>query len=249
MTGERSVIVTGAARGIGAKLAESFRDGGDRVVGLDLVEPHEPLTGVNYLLTDIADPRSVASALQSVDRIDVLVNNAGIQRVGLVGKQPVEEWEQVIAINLSGGYFCSREALGRMPDGGSIVFVASVAAFVGLPGRAAYTAAKAGMLGLTRVMSVELASRRIRVNAVCPGFTRTPLIQQGIDDRSLETDWMLERVPMGRLAEPTEIADAVRFLASAEASFITGQALVVDGGWTVQGINRAPGWLSSAAEG
>jgi NAD(P)-dependent dehydrogenase (short-subunit alcohol dehydrogenase family) len=203
--------------------------------------------GVRYLTLDVTDAAQVKVTFSSFERVDVLVNNAGIQRVGMVGEQPVDEWLKVIATNLSGPYFCSREVLACMPDGGAIVFVASVAALVGLPGRSAYSAAKAGLLGLTRVMSVELASRRIRVNAVCPGFTSTPLIQQGIDDGSLETEWMLERVPLARLAEPREIADAVRFLASDEATFITGQGLVIDGGWSVQGVNRAPDWLSHAA--
>jgi len=115
--------------------------------------------------------------------------------------------------------------------------------FIALPGRSAYAAAKSGMLGLMRVLSLELADRGIRVNAVCPGFTRTQIIQQGIENGSLTTDWMLERVPLGRLAETSEIANAVGFLASDDASFITGQSLVVDGGWTIQGINRAPDWL------
>jgi NAD(P)-dependent dehydrogenase (short-subunit alcohol dehydrogenase family) len=130
-----------------------------------------------------------------------------------------------------------------MSRGSAIVSIASVAALLALPGRGAYCAAKAALLSLTRVMAVELADRGIRANAVCPGFTRTALIQQGLDDGSLSTDWMLERVPFGRLAEVDEIVQAVRFLASDSASFITGQSLVVDGGWSVQGISSAPSWL------
>lgn len=241
----RVVVVTGAARGLGAQIAATFAEGGDDVVGLDRMAPEEPLPGVRYAEVDICDPQQVAATFESLPRVDVLVNNAGIQRVGMVGVQPVDEWLAVVGTNLNGSYFCSREAVNRMPSGGAVVFIASTAAMVGLPGRGAYTAAKAGLIGLTRVMAVELAPRNIRVNTVCPGFTRTGLVQQGVDDGTLELDWMLERVPMGRLAEPVEIARAVRFLAGDDASFVTGQALLVDGGWSVQGINRAPGWLSA----
>jgi NAD(P)-dependent dehydrogenase (short-subunit alcohol dehydrogenase family) len=241
----RRVVVTGGARGIGAAIAEAFRTQGEAVLALDRDVPAEPLAGVRYGTVDVSDPGSVEAAFAEIDRVDVLVNNAGIQRVGLVGRQPAEEWLSVVATNLSGAYLCSAQAIPRMPDGGAIVSIASAAAFVGLPGRSAYSAAKAGLLGLTRTMGVELAPRRIRVNAVCPGFTRTAFIQQGIEDGSLDLGWMMQRVPYGRMAEPREIADAVCYLAGEQASYVTGQALVVDGGWTVQGIGAAPEWLST----
>jgi NAD(P)-dependent dehydrogenase (short-subunit alcohol dehydrogenase family) len=133
-----------------------------------------------------------------------------------------------------------------MPEGGAIVSIASTAAFVGMPGRAAYSTAKAGILGMTRVMAVELAPRKVKVNAVCPGFTRTAFVQQGIDDGSLDLDWMMQRVPYRRMAEPGEIAQAVDFLAGERAAYVTGQALVVDGGWTIQVIGEAPDWLASS---
>jgi NAD(P)-dependent dehydrogenase (short-subunit alcohol dehydrogenase family) len=241
----RLVVVTGAARGIGAAIASEFASHGDEVVSLDVAEPVPTVDSVRHIRADVSDPASVAGAFEDLDRVDVLVNNAGIQRVGLVGQQAAEEWLKVIATNLAGPYLCSAQAIPRMQRGASIVSIASTAAFVGLPGRSAYSAAKAGILGLTRTMGVELAKRGIRVNAVCPGFTRTAFVQQGIDDGSLDLEWMLQRVPFGRMAEPPEIADAVWFLASDRAAYITGQALVVDGGWTVQGISQAPDWLSS----
>lgn len=241
----RVVVVTGAANGIGAAVARVFSDAGDQVVGFDRAAAEMPLEGVRYVSVDVGDSASVAAGFADLDRVDVLVNNAGIQRVGLVGRQPLQEWEAVIATNLNGPYYCSAQAVPRMPQGGAIVSIASTAAFVGMPGRGAYSTAKAGILGLTRVMAVELAPRGVRVNAVCPGFTRTAFVQQGIDDGSLDLDWMMQRVPFRRMAEPEEIADAVAYLAGGQASYVTGQALVVDGGWTVQGINDAPDWLSS----
>jgi NAD(P)-dependent dehydrogenase (short-subunit alcohol dehydrogenase family) len=242
----RVVVVTGAANGIGAAVAASFASAGDEVVGFDLAEPEQPHAGVRYERVNVSDPDAVAAGFAGLARVDVLVNNAGIQRVGLVGRQPLQEWQAVIATNLNGPYYCGAEAVRRMPEGGAIVSIASTAAFVGMPGRAAYSTAKAGILGMTRVMAVELAPRRVKVNAVCPGFTRTAFVQQGIDDGSLDLDWMMQRVPYRRMAEPEEIADAVAFLAGERASYVTGQALVVDGGWTVQGINEAPDWLASS---
>ena len=129
--------------------------------------------------------------------------------------------------------------------GGAIVSIASTAAFVGLPGRGAYCAAKAGILGLTRALALEVASAGIRVNAVAPGFTRTKLIEQGLADGSLQEDWMVARVPMKRLAATKEIANVVRYLVGDEASYVTGQTIIADGGWTVQGIPHAPTWLQT----
>jgi NAD(P)-dependent dehydrogenase (short-subunit alcohol dehydrogenase family) len=158
----------------------------------------------------------------------------------------VETWQAVIDTNLTGAFLCAAAVIPimRRQGSGSIVQIASTAAFVGLPGRGPYSAAKAGMLGLTRELAVELAPAGIRVNAVAPGFTRTGLVEQAIQDGSLNEQWMLERVPMGRLAQPDEIARVVRFLASDDASYITGQCVIVDGGWTVQGIQAAPDWLA-----
>jgi NAD(P)-dependent dehydrogenase (short-subunit alcohol dehydrogenase family) len=126
---------------------------------------------------------------------------------------------------------------------GAIVTIASVAAFVGLPGRGAYSASKAGMLGLTRVLATEVAEFGIRVNAVAPGFTRTGLTEQALRDGSLREDWIALQVPMRRMATVEEIAGAVAFLAGPDAGYITGQCLVVDGGWSIQGITARPDWL------
>jgi NAD(P)-dependent dehydrogenase (short-subunit alcohol dehydrogenase family) len=249
---DKVVVVTGAARGIGDAIVQAFREEGATAVVLDLLSPQEARQDVWYLQCDIADPSSVRSAFGEIDqkhrRVDVLVNNAGIQRVGRIGELPVEDWMAVIGTNLNGAFLCNSAAVPLMPKhrGSSIVHIASTAGQVGLPGRGPYSAAKAGLMSLTRVMAVELAALGIRVNAVAPGFTRTGLVNQAIKDGYLNEGWMLERVPMGRLAEPREIAQVVRFLASDEASYVTGQSIFVDGGWTVQGIGEAPSWLTSS---
>ncbi|HLW91033.1 MAG TPA: SDR family oxidoreductase [Roseiarcus sp.] len=250
----RVAAVTGGARGIGEAIAERLRADGARVFALDKIAPSEPREGVSYLEADVTDPASVAKAFKAIDaaagQIDILVNNAGIQRVGLVGKISFADWSAVVATHLNGFFLCASEAVPRMVargKGGAIVSIASTAAFVGLPGRGAYCAAKAGILGLTRALSLEVASAGIRVNAVAPGFTRTKIIDQALADGSLQEDWMLARVPMKRLAETEEIANAVRYLAGDEASYVTGQVLIADGGWTVQGIPHAPSWLQTPA--
>jgi NAD(P)-dependent dehydrogenase (short-subunit alcohol dehydrogenase family) len=252
----RVAVVTGAARGIGEAIAERLLVDGAKVFSLDKTTAAEPRAGVAYLEADVTDPSSVAGAFKAVDaqagQVDILVNNAGIQRVGLVGKISFADWSAVVATHLTGFFLCASEAVPRMAargKGGAIVSIASTAAFVGLPGRGAYCAAKAGILGLTRALSLEVASAGIRVNAVAPGFTRTKLIDQGLADGSLQEDWMVARVPMKRLAATGEIANVVRYLAGDEASYVTGQTIIADGGWTVQGIPHAPSWLQTPADG
>ena len=245
--------VTGGARGVGDGIAARLAQDGARVFALDRISPEERREGVTYLETDITSPESVAAAFRAIDsqagQIDILVSNAGIQRVGLIGKISFADFSAVVATHLNGFFLCASEAVPRMVKrgvGGAIVSIASTAAFVGLPGRGPYCAAKAGILGLTRALALEVASAKIRVNAVAPGFTRTKLIEQGLSDGSLREDWMVARVPMRRLAQVDEIAEAVRFLAGRESSYMTGQAIVVDGGWTVQGIPDAPDWLQTS---
>jgi NAD(P)-dependent dehydrogenase (short-subunit alcohol dehydrogenase family) len=250
---DKVAVVTGGARGIGDAIAQRLLADGARVFALDKIGPEEAREGVSYLDADVTSPESVAAAFAAVDQqagqVDILVSNAGIQRVGLVGQVSFADFSAVVATHLNGLFLTASEAVPRMVargQGGAIVSIASAAAFVGLPGRGAYCAAKAGILGLTRAMATEVAAAHIRVNAVAPGFTNTRFIAQGLADGSLQEDWMIERVPMHRLARTEEIANAVRFLAGAESSYMTGQCMLVDGGWTVQGIAEAPEWLQAA---
>jgi NAD(P)-dependent dehydrogenase (short-subunit alcohol dehydrogenase family) len=247
---ERVAVVTGAARGIGDAIARALVADGARVVALDKLDPDAPRDGVRYVTADVSDPESVAAAFATIDgeegHVDVLVNNAGFQRVGLTGRLSYEDWSAVIGTHLTGTWLCASQTIPRMVErgeGGAIVSIASTAAFVGIPGRAAYCAAKSGILGLTRAMALEVAPVGIRVNAVAPGFTRTEMVSRAVADGYLTEDWMLERVPLNRLADPDEIARVVRFLASDEATYITGQTIVADGGWIAQGVSSAPEWL------
>jgi len=244
------VIITGAARGIGDAIATAFATEGAQVVSLDLIDPPEPRPGVRYGRADVSDAESVRTAFEEIGqtegRVDVLVNNAGIRRVGLVEDLDPRVWDDVVGTHLRGAYLCSARAIPflRRAGRGAIVTIASTHAFLGLPGRAAYAASKAGLLALTRVLAVELARANIRVNAVAPGFTRTPMVEEALREGSVSEASMLERIPIGRLAEPAEIARVVCFLSSEDASYVTGQCVVVDGGWTIQGIGLAPAWLS-----
>jgi NAD(P)-dependent dehydrogenase (short-subunit alcohol dehydrogenase family) len=244
----RVAVVTGGARGIGAAVIAALVAEGARAVSVDLGEPAEPLDATRYVRADVTDRVALESAFETIDategRIDVLVNNAGLQRVGRTEEFDPETWRQVVDVHLFGMFHCTALAIPRLraAGGGSIVSVSSAAGILGLPGRGPYSAAKGAIAAFTRELAVELAPAGIRVNAVAPGVTLTPLVQQGIDDGSIHADFMSE-IPMRRMGMPVEIAHAIRFLASDEASYITGATLVVDGGWTIQGMrHRPPGW-------
>ncbi len=237
-------LVTGGSRGIGQAVARELADGGARVVIADLVAPDPGAVG-DYVLADISLASGVQrlfdDVLASHGRMDILVNNAGVRRNGPTESMALADWTAVLDVNLTAAFLCSaalaRHAFERRTRA-AIVNIASAAAEVGMPGRAPYCASKAGLVGLTRALAVEWAERGIRVNAVGPGFTRTHMYDWAVQQGVLDDVSMLRRVPMKRLGEPEEIARAVRFLASDDASYITGQVLYVDGGWLAMGIER-----------
>ena len=242
-------IVTGGSRGIGGAIADEMVRRGATVASFDIVEPSESRENILDLAVDVADADAVreatAEVVANLGRVDVLFNNAGIQRAAPTHMMDPEVWDLVVGVHLRGMFLCSAAAIPEMrkAGGGAIVSISSAAGFVGIPGRAPYSAAKAGILGLTRSLAVEVAPHNIRVNAIAPGFTRTPLVQQAIDDGSLTEDWMLLEIPLDRLADAAEIARPAVFLASEDASYITGQCIIVDGGWTIQGVSERPDWL------
>jgi NAD(P)-dependent dehydrogenase (short-subunit alcohol dehydrogenase family) len=245
------IVVTGGARGIGEAIVRRAVADGARAVVADPGTPASPIERTRYVSCDVADRSAVESLFASIEAeeggVDILVNNAGIQRVGLTETFDPAAWELVIQTHLMGTFHCSSQAIASMRrrGGGSIVSIASVAGLIALPGRGPYSAAKAAMMSLSRVMAVEVADLGIRVNAVAPGSTRTALVEQGFRDGSLREEAMVAEIPLGRLATPDEIAGTVLFLASDDAAYITGQTIVVDGGWSILGLHERPDWLSN----
>jgi len=243
-------LVTGAGAGVGRAVALRLARSGGRVCLVDIdpeanratardveAEGGEPLA----VTASVADADQVAAVFADMDAawggIDLLVNNAGITANRPSLEIPIDTWRRTVDINLNGTFYFAQQAGRRMAaqGGGAIVNLASIFGQVAAPNRAAYCASKAGVVHLTRALAVEWAGHRIRVNAVAPGYVDTlgtaELVAQGrIDLPSLE-----RRTPLGRLATPEEIADAILYLASPEAAYITGQVLGVDGGWSAYG--------------
>ncbi|MEA2612346.1 MAG: hypothetical protein QOI52_305 [Chloroflexota bacterium] len=248
------IVVTGGARGIGAEIVTRAVVEGARGVVTDVDAASRPLPGVRYITMDVTDRAAVEAAFADIEategRVDILVNNAGIQRVGLTETFDPATWELVVQTHLMGTFHCSAMAIRSMREhgGGAIVQVASVAALIALPGRGPYAAAKAAMMSLSRVMAVEVADLGIRVNAVAPGMALTAIVEEGIANGSIRLDTMLPEIPLRRLATVADIAAAVLFLASSDAAYITGQTLVVDGGWSILGMHDRPDWLQATPE-
>lgn len=226
-------VVTGAASGIGAACAERLSADGAVVITVDI-------TGTVDHLLDVRDEAAVESAFSSVvgdhGRFDVLVNAAGVAGGGPVHLLDAAEWDRVIDINLKGTFIVDKYAAIHMLDqgSGSIINIASIEGLEGTEGGTAYNASKGGVVTLTKSMAIDYGRRGIRVNCICPGGIDTPLLGAIIDAEGMELyrDTMRERHVLGRFGTPAEIAAAASFLASDDASFITGHALVVDGGFT-----------------
>ena len=244
----RVAIVTGGARGIGWATCEAFAAAGFRVVVADLdgdaaeagaarlSAAGASALGIAADVTSTASTDAmVAATMARFGRLDALVNNAGI-----IDPRPSVEvsdaaWDRMLAVHLDGTFRCSRAAHPAMvaSGGGSIVNIASIAAHVGLRGRLSYSASKAAVEAIARALAVEWASDGIRVNAVAPGYTRTELYQEAVDAGLVQTENLMARIPLGRPAEPSELAAVILFLSTSPSSYITGQTIIVDGGLVV----------------
>ncbi len=233
LEGKRA-LVTGASRGIGRAIAEELARAGAQVVvgyrsGKDEAESLADAIGGRAIQADVSSAEDAKRLIDEAGDIDVLVNNAGLTRDGLLARMSDDDWRTVIDTNLSSVFYTCRAVTRPMMKkrAGSIVNVSSIVGVHGNWGQTNYAASKAGIIGFTKSLARELGSRNIRANVVAPGYVKTQLTEVLPEEA---TAAMVTNTPLGRVAEPEEIAGAVRFLASDQASFITGEVLLVDGG-------------------
>jgi len=240
-------IVTGAASGIGKATVLAFAKRGVKVVASDLHEGQAVLAEVAaiggeaiFVLCDVSRESDVKmmveKAVSHFGRIDYCFNNAGIEGTpALLQEMSTDNWDATISINLKGVFLCMRYEIPHLlKNGGAIVNCASIAGLVGFSNMAAYVASKHGVVGMTKTAALELAKSNVRVNAVCPGVINTPMIDRFTGGSTEAAAQLIQGQPIGRLGKPEEIAEAVVWLCSPEASLVTGVALPVDGGWTAQ---------------
>jgi len=239
---DKVALITGASQGIGRDTARALSEAGAKVAVAarnedklaSLVAEIESAGGQAFAIKlDVADPDQIKSAFKQVTekfaRLDILVNNAAITRDGLALRMKPDDWEAVLRTNLTGAHLCIQQAMAIMmrARAGRIINIASVVAQMGNAGQANYVASKAGLIGLTKAIAVEIASRNITVNAVAPGFIETPMTD--VLSAEVKED-LKKRIPLGRMGTPRDVASAIVFLASDEAAYITGHVLDVNGG-------------------
>ncbi|MCK4912493.1 MAG: 3-oxoacyl-[acyl-carrier-protein] reductase [Candidatus Omnitrophica bacterium] len=235
------VVITGGAQGIGRQIAIDFAKLKAKVVILDVVEEalkeaQEEISSHGecvYYVVDVTNSAQIEETLNKIIdnslKIDILINNAGITRDNLALRLSESDWDKVITVNLKGAFLCSKHCIKRMVKQryGKIINISSIIGIIGNSGQANYSASKAGLIGLTKTFARELGSRNVCVNAVAPGYIKTKMTD-GLPDKVKEE--MLKRIPLNRFGRPEDVANAVLFLASDMAEYITGQVLIVDGG-------------------
>lgn len=245
-----AVLVTGAGSGIGYAIARRFADGGHPVAILDSNMEAAELAAANITSSgglalavgcSVAKEEEVFAAFELIQHrlgpVGTLINNAGISSNGSTDMLELARWQLALDVNLTGPFLCAREAGRRMiPAGkGVIINMSSIFGTCAAPDRAAYCVTKAGIDMLTRCLAVEWARQGIRVNAIAPGYTATPLMERLVSDGTINEQMLKARTPLGRFASAEEIADLALFLASDQAAYITGQTVGIDGGWTAYG--------------
>jgi 3-oxoacyl-[acyl-carrier protein] reductase len=230
----KTALVTGGSRGIGAAIAEELAAAGAAVTlsyrsGKDEAEQVAERTGGRAVQADVSDANDAKRLVDEAGELDILVNNAGLTRDGLLARMSDEDWREVLETNLGGVFHtCRAAARGMMKRrSGAIVNISSIVGLHGNPGQTNYSASKAGIIGFTKALARELGNRGVRANVVAPGYVDTRLTQVIADDLK---ETMLANTPLGRFGTAEDVARAVRFLCSDEASFITGEVLLVDGG-------------------
>ncbi len=223
----RHMVVTGAASGLGLAIAQAAQAEGASITALDrAASPFD-----DSRICDISDEAQVREALGALERIDAVVNSAGIARRAAVADTDMADFDAVMAVNVRGAFLVSKYALPALRKrGGSIVHISSGVATTGTRNRAAYTASKGALLSLTRNMALDYAADRVRVNCLCPGFVNTPLLASLTPERRAK---LVALHPLGRMGEPEDIAHMALFLMSDQAGWITGQAIAVDGGFNI----------------
>jgi 3-oxoacyl-[acyl-carrier protein] reductase len=235
-------LVTGGAQGIGLAIARNLAEDGAHVVLADIqLEAAETSAesiksyggAASAVRIDVTDSSEIQSVFDSISKdhklVDILVNNAGITRDGLLVRMKEADWDSVLSTNLKGCFLCTQQAIKQMMKqrSGSIVNIASIVGVMGNFGQANYSAAKAGLIGLTKTTAREAASRGVTVNAVAPGFIDTEMTQK-LDEKVRNA--MMEQIPLGKFGSPQDVADCVGFLVSDQAKYITGQVININGG-------------------
>ena len=246
---DKVIVVFGGAGGIGAEVGARLAGAGARLIIADLNADQARTTASGVVAEggraigtacDITDPESCDSAAQSAieefGRLDGVVNCAGISRPHDSISLPPVDWSRMVDVQLNGAFYAAQACAKRMWDtGGAMVFITSTNAEAAFPRRAAYCSAKAGVAMLTKVLAIEWAAQGIRVNAVGPAYVATEMTQRNIAAGNVDEAQIKARIPLGRLAQPADVADAVSFLLGERAAFITGHSLYVDGGWLAYG--------------